>query len=167
MLMVDNTSIMAHYDADSEGGGDHLIVIDFRTSLSKIDSPTRQPLLPGPPCVRAAPPHHRKLGAGYAALPQMAGRRVRMRSLVSLWRASARRDTSLASRLPGTTRLRFALHGAQRLATGGSRCGTVDGDAIGVLAAEQRSRDESIRRIIGFGVRVALSIALRTWPSKA
>ena len=44
----------------------------------------------------------------------MAGRRVRMRALLTLWRASARRVSSLASRLPGTTRLRFALHGAQR-----------------------------------------------------
>ncbi len=31
---------------------------------------------PRPPCVRAASPHYRKLGAGYAALPQMAGRRI-------------------------------------------------------------------------------------------
>jgi hypothetical protein len=44
--------------------------------VPKIDSPTRQPLVPRPPCVRAASPHHRKLGAGYAALPQMALRRV-------------------------------------------------------------------------------------------
>ncbi|WP_419644411.1 hypothetical protein, partial [Thiolapillus sp.] len=42
--------------------------------VSKIDSPTRQPLLPRPSCVRAASPHLRKLGAGYAALPQMTGR---------------------------------------------------------------------------------------------
>ncbi len=41
--------------------------------VSKIDSPTRQPLLPRPSCVRAASPHLRKLGAGYAALPQMTG----------------------------------------------------------------------------------------------
>jgi len=32
-------------------------------------------IVPRPPCVRAASPHHRKLGAGYAALPQMARRR--------------------------------------------------------------------------------------------
>ena len=32
----------------------------------------RQPLMPRPPCVRAASPHHRTLGAAYAALPQMA-----------------------------------------------------------------------------------------------
>ncbi len=44
------------------------------TQVSKIDSPTRQPLLPRPSCVRAASPHLRKLGAGYAALPQMTGR---------------------------------------------------------------------------------------------
>ena len=59
--MVDYTSIMAHYDAGSEGGGDHLIV-------------------------RAASPQHRKLVAGYAARPQMAGRRVRMLALLPLWR---------------------------------------------------------------------------------
>jgi len=71
--------------------------------------------MPRPPCVRAASPYPRKLGSGYAALPQMAGRRDRMLALFPLWRASARRVNSLASRLPGTTRLRFALHGAQRL----------------------------------------------------
>jgi len=27
--MVDKASIMAHHDAELEGGGDHLIVIDF------------------------------------------------------------------------------------------------------------------------------------------
>jgi hypothetical protein len=32
------------------------------------------PSAPRPPCVRAAPPHNRRLGAGYAALPQMARR---------------------------------------------------------------------------------------------
>ena len=35
----------------------------------------------------------------------MAGRRVRMQALLPLWRASARRVSSLASRLPGTNRL--------------------------------------------------------------
>ena len=44
----------------------------------------------------------------------MAERRVRMRALLPLWRASARRVSSLASRLPRTNRLRFALHGGQR-----------------------------------------------------
>jgi integrase len=36
-----------------------------------------RPLMPSAPrssCVRVAPPHHRKLGAGYTALPQMTGR---------------------------------------------------------------------------------------------
>ncbi len=42
----------------------------FRPRLS------RQIIVPRPPCVRAASPHPRKLGAGYAALPQMALRRV-------------------------------------------------------------------------------------------
>ena len=48
------------------------------------------PIVPQPPCVRAASPHHRKLGAGFAPLPQMAGRRVRcLRCIPS--GASARR----------------------------------------------------------------------------
>ena len=37
-----------------------------------------RPLMPSAPqtsCVRATSPHHRKLGAGYVALPQMTGRR--------------------------------------------------------------------------------------------
>ena len=45
----------------------------------------------------------------------MAGRRVRMLSLFPLWRACARRVNSIASRLPGTNRLRFAFHGGQRV----------------------------------------------------
>ncbi len=32
------------------------------------------PSAPQPSCVRATSPHHRKLGAGYVALPQMTGR---------------------------------------------------------------------------------------------
>jgi len=32
--MVGNVSIMAHHDAELEGGGDHLIVKDFGTSKS-------------------------------------------------------------------------------------------------------------------------------------
>jgi PAS domain S-box-containing protein len=44
----------------------------------------------------------------------MAGRDGRMPTLFSLWRASARRENSAASSLPETTRLRFALLGAQR-----------------------------------------------------
>ncbi|MBL3591161.1 MAG: hypothetical protein JMN24_15420, partial [gamma proteobacterium endosymbiont of Lamellibrachia anaximandri] len=41
------------------------------------------------------------------------GRRARMPTLLPLWR-KARRVSSAASRLPGTTSLRFALHGWQR-----------------------------------------------------
>ena len=33
------------------------------------------PSAPQPSCVRATSPHHRKLGAGFVALPQMTGRR--------------------------------------------------------------------------------------------
>ncbi|WP_419642353.1 hypothetical protein, partial [Thiolapillus sp.] len=43
----------------------------------------------------------------------MTGRRVRRPTLFSLWR-KARRENSAASRLLGTTSLRFALHGWQR-----------------------------------------------------
>ncbi len=43
----------------------------------------------------------------------MTGRRVRMPTLFSLWR-KARRENSAASRLLGSTSLRFALHGWQR-----------------------------------------------------
>ncbi|WP_419600332.1 hypothetical protein [Thiolapillus sp.] len=52
--------------------------------VSKIDLPTRQPLLPRPSCVRAASPHLRKLGAGYAALPQMTGRYRGLTAFASL-----------------------------------------------------------------------------------
>ncbi|WP_419640163.1 hypothetical protein [Thiolapillus sp.] len=44
----------------------------------------------------------------------MTGRRVRRPTLFSLWR-KARRENSAASRLLGSTSLRFALHGWQRL----------------------------------------------------
>ncbi|WP_419584886.1 hypothetical protein, partial [Thiolapillus sp.] len=44
----------------------------------------------------------------------MTGRRVRRPTLFSLWR-KARRENSAASRLLGTTSLRFALHGWQRM----------------------------------------------------
>ncbi len=43
----------------------------------------------------------------------MTGRRVRRPTLFSLWR-KARRENSAASRLLGSTSLRFALHGWQR-----------------------------------------------------
>ncbi|WP_419622055.1 hypothetical protein [Thiolapillus sp.] len=43
----------------------------------------------------------------------MTGRRVQRPTLFSLWR-KARRENSAASRLLGSTSLRFALHGWQR-----------------------------------------------------
>ncbi|WP_419642604.1 hypothetical protein, partial [Thiolapillus sp.] len=43
----------------------------------------------------------------------MTGRHVRRPTLFSLWR-KARRENSAASRLLGSTSLRFALHGWQR-----------------------------------------------------
>jgi hypothetical protein len=49
----------------------------FRLRLS------RQPVLPRPPCVVAASPHHCQLGASYAALPQMAGRHFECACLCS------------------------------------------------------------------------------------
>ncbi|WP_221897308.1 hypothetical protein [Bathymodiolus japonicus methanotrophic gill symbiont] len=45
-----------------------------------------RPLMPSAPqtsCVRATSPHHRKLGAGYVALPQMTGRRFGMSFILS------------------------------------------------------------------------------------
>ncbi|WP_419629024.1 IS66 family transposase, partial [Thiolapillus sp.] len=44
----------------------------------------------------------------------MTGRRVRRPTLFSLWR-KARRENSAASRLLGSTSLRFALHAWQRV----------------------------------------------------
>ncbi|WP_419606090.1 hypothetical protein, partial [Thiolapillus sp.] len=52
----------------------------------------------------------RKLVAAPYLAPTMTGRRVRRPTLFSLWR-KARRENSAASRLLGTTSLRFALHG--------------------------------------------------------
>ncbi|WP_419619713.1 hypothetical protein [Thiolapillus sp.] len=50
----------------------------------------------------------------------MTGRRVRRPTLFSLWR-KARRENSAASRLLGSTSLRFALHGWQRWKRTGTR----------------------------------------------
>jgi hypothetical protein len=61
------------------GGGESLFLrklvlgIPAQASGKNLTRPL-MPSAPRPPCVRAAPPHHRKLGAGYAALPQMARR---------------------------------------------------------------------------------------------
>ncbi|WP_293689468.1 hypothetical protein, partial [Thiolapillus sp.] len=55
----------------------------------------------------------RKLVAAPYLAPNDWTRRVRRPTLFSLWR-KARRENSAASRLPGSTSLRFALHGWQR-----------------------------------------------------
>jgi hypothetical protein len=67
-----------------------------------------RPLLPSAPqtsCVRTASPHRRILGAGYAVLPQITGRRVGCNSRSPL----ALRTTGIQNylRLPGTTSLRI------------------------------------------------------------
>ena len=52
---------------------------------------------------------------GYTPVSHMTGRRVRMLPWDPLWRLRHVGYPRVASRLPGTTRLRFALHGGQRL----------------------------------------------------
>ncbi|WP_294106402.1 hypothetical protein, partial [Thiolapillus sp.] len=86
---------------------------DFGTSQSpKSTRPLTTYLCP-------SRPGHQALRNNFASslllrtwLP-MTGRRVRRPTLFSLWR-KARRENSAASRLLGTTSLRFALHGWQR-----------------------------------------------------
>ena len=101
-------------------------VVTLRMQNGTSQSPfcprlSRQPIVPRPPCVRAASPHPRKLGAGYAALPQMARRRVGC----ALHMPSAGYGTfgpfatpaiRTRLRLPGTTRLalRASLAGSGR-----------------------------------------------------
>ncbi|WP_419582824.1 hypothetical protein [Thiolapillus sp.] len=88
-------------------------MIDFGTSQSpKSTRPLTTYLCP-------SRPGHQALRNNFASslllrtwLP-MTGRRVRRPTLFSLWR-KARRENSAASRLLGTTSLRFALHGWQR-----------------------------------------------------
>ncbi|WP_419622009.1 IS66 family insertion sequence element accessory protein TnpB, partial [Thiolapillus sp.] len=90
------------------------LVIDFGTSQSpKSTRPLTTYLCP-------SRPGHQALRNNFASslllrtwLP-MTGRRVRRPTLFSLWR-KARRENSAASRLLGSTSLRFALHGWQRL----------------------------------------------------
>jgi hypothetical protein len=53
--------------------------------------------VPRPPCVRAAPPHHRCTRRRLRSTPTMARRRVRMLALLPLWRAA--RTTGKQSRL--------------------------------------------------------------------
>ena len=54
-------------------------------------------LVPRPPCVRAAPPHHRCTRRWLRSTPTMARRRARMLPLLPLWRAA--RTTGKQSRL--------------------------------------------------------------------
>ncbi|WP_419618581.1 hypothetical protein, partial [Thiolapillus sp.] len=90
------------------------LVIDFGTSQSpKSTRPLTTYLFP-------SRPGHQALRNNFASslllrtcLP-MTGRRVRRPTLFSLWR-KARRENSAASRLLGSTSLRFALHGWQRV----------------------------------------------------
>ncbi len=89
------------------------LVIDFGTSQSpKSTRPLTTywcPSRPGHPALRNNFASSLLLRTW---LP-MTGRRVRRPTLFSLWR-KARRENSAASRLLGTTSLRFALHGWQR-----------------------------------------------------
>ncbi|WP_294105411.1 hypothetical protein [Thiolapillus sp.] len=88
-------------------------MIDFGTSQSpKSTRPLTTYLCP-------SRPGHQALRNNFASslllrtwLP-MTGRRVQRPTLFSLWR-KARRENSAASRLLGSTSLRFALHGWQR-----------------------------------------------------
>ncbi|WP_419596539.1 hypothetical protein, partial [Thiolapillus sp.] len=90
------------------------LVKDFGTSQSpKSTRPLTTYLCP-------SRPGHQALRNNFASslllrtwLP-MTGRRVRRPTLFSLWR-KARRENSAASRLLGSTSLRFALHGWQRM----------------------------------------------------
>ncbi len=90
------------------------LVIDFGTSQSpKSTRPLTTYWCP-------SRPGHQALRNNFASslllrtwLP-MTGRRVRRPTLFSLWR-KARRENSAASRLLGSTSLRFALHGWQRV----------------------------------------------------
>ncbi|WP_419619760.1 hypothetical protein, partial [Thiolapillus sp.] len=91
-------------------------MIDFGTSQSpKSTRPLTTHWCP-------SRPGHQALRNNFASslllrtwLP-MTGRRVRRPTLFSLWR-KARRENSAASRLLGSTSLRFALHGWQRRST--------------------------------------------------
>ena len=107
-----------------QGGGDYLAFAarpsvplphdrfwDFQ--VPKIDSLTRQPFVPRPPCVRADSPEHRCARRWLRSTPTVAGRRARMRALPGL------RPGSIASRLPRTTRI--ALRTSMAGSGGGSR----------------------------------------------
>jgi len=103
MLMVDNTSIMAHHDAELEGGGDHLIVIDFGTSQSPKSTRQRDSRC-SPTALR--PPHDstpRWSAEPYGSHNGWTALGCGLQH--GLWRASARRPCLTAWRRPRTTGL--------------------------------------------------------------
>ncbi|WP_419613355.1 hypothetical protein, partial [Thiolapillus sp.] len=121
-------------------------MIDFGTSQSpKSTRPLTTHWCP-------SRPGHQALRNNFASslllrtwLP-MTGRRVRRPTLFSLWR-KARRENSAASRLLGSTSLRFALHGWQRQYGSGIR-----GYVMNLLIAQMISLkrvQQSIQTLIG------------------
>ncbi|WP_294052170.1 hypothetical protein [Thiolapillus sp.] len=136
-------------------------MIDFGTSQSpKSTRPLTTYLCP-------SRPGHQALRNNFASslllrtwLP-MTGRRVRRPTLFSLWR-KARRENSAASRLLGSTSLRFALHGWQRL----------NNNAFHLLEqSEQESLRENSTSWCNFRVKsdsltvVCLPVAVLHWRS--
>jgi hypothetical protein len=85
--MVGNASIMAHHDAELEGGVDHLIVIDFGTSQSPKSIRQR-----GNRCapdalrlLRSAPGAYRGLSASGFALPWRTVRSTLFKPIRGRW----------------------------------------------------------------------------------
>ncbi|WP_419612187.1 IS66 family transposase, partial [Thiolapillus sp.] len=130
------------------------LVIDFGTSQSpKSTRPLTTHWCP-------SRPGHQALRNNFASslllrtwLP-MTGRRVRRPTLFSLWR-KARRENSAASRLLGSTSLRFALHGWQRSAQSDKWMWVIRGgppDRPAVLFEYDPSRSEAVplRLLDGF-----------------
>ncbi|WP_419591994.1 IS66 family transposase, partial [Thiolapillus sp.] len=122
------------------------LVIDFGTSQSpKSTRPLTTHWCP-------SRPGHQALRNNFASslllrtwLP-MTGRRVRRPTLFSLWR-KARRENSAASRLLGSTSLRFALHGWQRSAQSDKWMWVIRGgppDRPAVLFEYDPSRSEEV-----------------------
>ncbi len=115
------------------------LVIDFGTSQSpKSTRPLTTYWCP-------SRPGHQALRNNFASslllrtwLP-MTGRRVRRPTLFSLWR-KARRENSAASRLLGSTSLRFALHGWQRLYSNRLRIFLTRKTANNLLSTKGRSQ---------------------------